>query len=84
MRRFLQSAHFLGLIFSMTGVFCLFLGASSRLTAEEKDADDTSCRDIGDIFCLLEEFSASLDYSFGFSAKIGPGPNLPKSLPQRT
>lgn len=55
------------------GFVLLCLGADTRALAQDVESEEMICRDIGDIFCLLEEFSKNLEQPQSFSAKVGPG-----------
>jgi hypothetical protein len=50
--------------------------------AQEVESEEMICRDIGDIFCLLEEFSKNLEGATSLSAK--PTPNANKAPVDRS
>ncbi|MBC7530750.1 MAG: hypothetical protein H7318_04165 [Oligoflexus sp.] len=47
---------------------------TASLRAQEVEQEEMFCRDMGDIFCTLDEFSESLTPAKGLDAKPGPAP----------
>lgn len=61
MRKILQAVHIVTLLLTAVPGY-----------AQDVETEEMICRDIGDIFCLLEEFSRSLEGATSLSAKSGP------------
>ncbi|HYX38159.1 MAG TPA: hypothetical protein VE954_34090 [Oligoflexus sp.] len=66
MRRILQAVHIATLLLTAAPGF-----------AQDVETEEMICRDIGDIFCLLEEFSKNLEGSTSLSAKPTPAAKAP-------
>ncbi len=81
MRRISQAVY---LTSTLMGLGLLAALAAPHLFAQEVETEEMICRDIGDIFCLLEEFSKNLEQPTSLAAKLGPGGQSVKSQLDRT